>query len=277
MQIGIIGTGNMGSMLTESLIISDAIKPNNICITNRTISKALKLQAKYPEIHVHSNAEEVIQNSDLLFLCIKPLDIHPLLKKINHLLSDKKCLISITSPITVEQLESLCACSCARAIPSITNHALSGVCLLTFGKNCTEEWKNTLVELLSKISKPIEIDNEITRVASDIVSCGPAFFSYLLRKFIDSAVKETKISEELATQLASEMLIGMGNLIEKQLYTLPSLQEKVCVKGGITGEGIKVLEASDIHRSFNQLYQATHKKYQEDLDIIKEQFQIPNV
>ena len=42
--------------------------------------------------------------------------------------------------------------------------------------------------------------------------------------------------------MASEMIIGLGELLKQGHYTLPSLQEKVCVKGGITGEGIKVME-----------------------------------
>jgi competence protein ComER len=52
---------------------------------------------------------------------------------------------------------------------------------------------------------------------------------------------------------------------------LPTLQEKVCVKGGITGEGIKVLEA-EIGNVFEHLFQATHKKFDEDLAHIEQQF-----
>ena len=96
-------------------------------------------------------------------------------------------------------------------------------------------------------------------MASDIVSCGPAFFSYLIQKFISAAVKETEIDEETATQLASGMLIGMGQLIEKNFYTLPTLQEKVCVKGGVTGEGIHVLENSPVEQTFQKIYRATQR------------------
>jgi competence protein ComER len=52
---------------------------------------------------------------------------------------------------------------------------------------------------------------------------------------------------------------------------LPTLQEKVCVKGGITGEGIKVLEA-ELGDVFEHLFQATHRKFEEDLALILQQF-----
>jgi competence protein ComER len=124
---------------------------------------------------------------------------------------------------------------------------------------------------MEKISKPVQINEKITRVASDIVSCGPAFFSYLLQAFITAAVNETGIDNKTATIMASEMIVGLGELLKQGHYTLPSLQEKVCVKGGITGEGIKIME-KELGDVFEHLYQATHAKFREDLEKVELQF-----
>jgi competence protein ComER len=132
--------------------------------------------------------------------------------------------------------------------------------------------RRSIEELFQAISNPFTIEDHITRVSSDIVSCGPAFFSYLLQRFIDAAVRETEITKHQAVQLTSEMVIGLGKLLESELYTLPTLQEKVCVKGGVTGEGISVMEA-EIGEVFEHLFQRTHRKYNEDLREVKEQFE----
>lgn len=277
MHIGIIGTGNMGTILTEALINGRAICEKNISITNRTIEKANRLKQKFPDLYVETDIIELVEKSDLIFICTKPLDIHPVLTKIKDRLTRDQCIVSITSPISVEQLETVIPCSCVRAIPSITNRALSGVCLLTFSEKCTDVWKNVIIDLLSHIGKPVIIDQQITRVASDIVSCGPAFFSYLLQKFIDAAVSETNIDKELATNLASDMLIGMGMLIEKNYYTFPELQKKVTVRGGITGEGINVLEESAVEDIFRKIFRVTHYKFDRETKIIKNQFEFHNV
>ncbi|WP_033828357.1 late competence protein ComER [Bacillus andreraoultii] len=277
MHLGIIGTGNMGTILIEALIEGRALPQENITIMNRTVEKAQRIKNTYPKIHVETNLSALIQKSDIIFLCIKPLNFHEILTMIKDELTEDKCIVSITSPITVDQLESIAPCSCIRAIPSITNRARSGVCLLTFGKNCSTYWKETIQELLSHIGKPVEIDENITRVASDIVSCGPAFFSYLLQKFIEAAVCETEIDHEIATALASEMLIGMGTLIEENYYTFPELQKKVTVRGGITGEGIHVLEESALEETFQKIFKATHKKFNQEKQLIKKQFEFHNV
>jgi len=271
MNLGIIGTGNMGRILVEALIDSKAISPSSMIITNRTKSKAMLLKDKYREIRVGATPEEVAAQSDLLFICVKPLDIYKLLDDINPHLNDEKCLISITSPVSTSQIEKKVSCSVVRVIPSITNRALSGVSLLTYGENCSDLWREKIGTLITKISVPVSIDENITRVASDIVSCGPAFFSYLLQRFIQAAVKETEIDEATATIFASEMIVGLGELLKQGHYTLPSLQEKVCVKGGITGEGIKVLD-NELGNVFEHLFQATHSKFKEDLDKVEMQF-----
>lgn len=263
----------MGKILIEAFIESHAISPSCLTITNRTREKAMKIKEHYPDIVVSDDPLEVVNRSELLIICVKPLEIHPLLTMLSPHISKEKGIISITSPIKVSQLESLVDCSVARVIPSITNRALSGVSLLTFGENCHHSFKQRVENLFNQISTPMPIHDDITRISSDIVSCGPAFFSYLLQRFVQAAGNETMITNDEANQMASQMIIGLGKLLESGLYTLPTLQEKVCVKGGITGEGIQILE-QELGDVFEHLFQTTHKKYDEDIEKISRQFHL---
>jgi competence protein ComER len=271
LKIGIVGTGNMGTILLEALLEAKGVKENDLIITNRTFSKALAIREKYPDITVVESAVEVTNKAEAIFICVKPLEVYQVLQAIKHDLTQNQCVISITSPISLVQLESQVNCSCARLIPSITNRALAGVSLLSFGNSCSPDWAEKITGLASLISMPVVIDNTITRAASDIVSCGPAFFSYLARCFIEAACETTKIEKQTASILTEYMLIGLGELLKKEIYTLPTLQEKVCVKGGITGEGIKVLE-SETGDMFQHLFQATKEKFKEDIEEAETQF-----
>lgn len=271
MKVGIIGIGNMGSILAEAFLQSKAISEENLTIYTRTIAKAHVLQKQYPLITVSDTLPDLIINSSLIFICVKPGDMPLLFNNIKEVISPEKCIVSITSPISVQQIESIVPCNTARFIPSITNKVFSGVSLLTFGTSCTEEWKDVLKQLGESISEVLEIDNNITRVASDIVSCGPAFFSYLAQQFIAGATAETSIDQQTATILTEKMLIGFGELLKSGQYTLPTLQEKVCVKGGITGEGIKVFEAQ-LGNVFQDLFKATHQKFHDEVNKLEKQF-----
>lgn len=47
MKVGFIGTGSMGSLLIESFINSNALKPQQISASNRTHSKITELARRY--------------------------------------------------------------------------------------------------------------------------------------------------------------------------------------------------------------------------------------
>ncbi|MYL33403.1 late competence protein ComER [Pontibacillus yanchengensis] len=263
MKWGIIGTGNMGRILMEAWLDSGMIQQSDLYITNRSLKKAVALKDYYPEINVIHDPATLAQKVDVLFICVKPLDIYPLLTDIQSQLTEKHCLVSITSPYSVEELEKLVPCQVARIIPSITNRARTGVSLMTFGTRIDPVMKAYIQQSVKLYSRPLEINEAITRVSSDIVSCGPAFFSYIIQRFVQAACEETDITNEDATTMITEMLIGFGKLIEEGYYSLSTLQAKVCVKGGVTGEGIQILE-EEIGDMFHHLFQKTHKKYQED-------------
>jgi competence protein ComER len=271
LKIGIIGTGNMGTILISSLIDGFAAPPSAFFVTNRTLEKTVPLKETYPDLTVVDGAEVVVSNADLIFLCVKPHQIYPLLDSLKSSLNENKFVVSITSPVAVNQLEHVLTGPCARVIPSITNRALSGTTLITFGKRCTTDQKMSLTSLLSKISVPIEIEEKVTRVASDISSCGPAFISYILERMIEAAVNVTAISEEQATELVTQMMVGYGQLFMKDFYTLETLRKKVNVKGGVTGEGLKILE-DELGPLFEHLFEKTQVKFTEDHKTVDKQF-----
>lgn len=86
--------------------------------------------------------------------------------------------------------------------------------------------KADIQTLFTHISKPVEISSGITRAASDIVSCGPAFMSYLVQRFIDAAVEETDITKEEAVIMSTEMLVGLGKLLETGITRFPPCRKK---------------------------------------------------
>lgn len=273
MKIGFIGTGNMGRILIEAFMESKALSPSSVYIYNRTPEKALAIKHVYEEINVVESEKEISLHCDIIFLCVKPLEMSAILNKIASYLTNDQCIVSITSPISTNQLQDFVPSFVARVIPSITNRSLSGASLYTFPKDLPLHFKEYLLSILSHISKPIELDEKYTRITSDIVSCGPAFISYLLQRMIESATEETALPKETASILTSHMMIGFGSLLEQNLYTLETLQEKVCVRGGITGEGIKVLE-TEIEHMFNHVFQATQAKFLEDVEKIDQQFKV---
>jgi competence protein ComER len=270
-RIGVIGTGSMGSILLEAWLSAKALSPDQLIVYNRTPAKAVGLAEKYPGMIVAQSNPELAQRSSIILLCVKPSEYNEMLGQLGPALTKNHLLITITSPIKLGQLEAHVPCPVARVVPSITNAAKSGISLCEFGPRVSEQQRESIFSLFSTISQPVEVSEAFLRVSSDITSCGPAFLSYILQQMILDAEKETGISHEAATYFVTHMLIGMGELLKQELFTLPSLQQRVCVPGGITGEGLTALQ-QDIPGIFADVFQRTHAKFAEDQELAQRQW-----
>lgn len=273
MQVGFIGTGSMGSILIEAFIEANTLLPSQVHASNRTFSKVKDLAKKHTGLHAYPSNITVAQKADILFLCIKPLEFKTALDDIEQYVRAEQIIVSITSPVDILHLEANSKAKIAKIIPSITNSVQSGASLMIAGKRLTASDKNLLYNLMSTISQPIWIDERHTRVSSDIVSCGPAFISFLLQEMIDAAHRERGLSKQQATMLVSHMIIGLGDLLGQEKFTLATLQDKVSVPGGVTGEGLKILEA-ETGDMFDLLFRQTHLKYDDDIEKVNKMFNL---
>ncbi|KHF31650.1 Pyrroline-5-carboxylate reductase [Paenibacillus sp. P1XP2] len=264
MKVGFIGTGSMGSVLIDAFMTSGALMPNQVFASNRTAEKVALLARRHPGLNVCSSNAETVKNSDIVFICVKPLQYKALVEEIKDEVKQDQMLVSITSPVQVRHLEQALACKIAKVIPSITHLTLSGASLCMYGTRIAPEDRLVLEQLLGAISKPLEIPESHVRISSDFSSCGPAFISFFLDQWVEAAVEMTGIGREQATSLAGEMLLGTGKLLTEGGFHPLDLQERVAVPGGITAEALALLRQS-LNDVFHQLIATTHAKYEEDL------------
>ncbi|WP_159886492.1 late competence protein ComER [Paenibacillus puerhi] len=271
MRVGFIGTGSMGSILIEAFIRSGALNPEQVVATNRTLSKVEQLAEHVPGLRVALSNKEAATDADLLFVCVKPLEFKTVIDDIRPAVTSEQLLISITSPVLIRQLEEQLPCKIAKIIPSITNYVLSGAALCIYGNRTMPEDEVLLENLLSHIGTPIRVSEQYTRISSDLSSCGPAFLAYFIEKFVEAAVHATGISVQEATLLASEMTLGTGKLLTTGGFTPAALQKRVAVPGGITAEGLRIME-KELGGVFCDLVRTTHAKYDEDVEKVEARF-----
>ncbi|WP_337101553.1 late competence protein ComER [Paenibacillus sp. YIM B09110] len=264
MNVGFIGTGTMGSLLIEAFIASGALSPAQIVISNRTFAKAQALADRYSGMTAETTNAAVACGSEIVFLCIKPHEFKKAVDDLKHIVHPSQIIVSITSPVLIAQLEDELDCKIAKVIPSITNQVSSGATLCIYGKRMNEADKTKLEQLLAYISEPLRIQESHTRIVSDLSSCGPAFFTFLLEQFIEAAVEETGIAREEARKVASAMILGTGLLLTEGGLTPADVQEKVAVPGGITAQALEYLKR-ETGGMFNELIRTTHNKYKDDL------------
>lgn len=264
MKVAFIGTGSMGGLLIEAFLRSGALYPHNVYLSNRSKDKTELLALRYPGIHVSASNADAAQGSDIVFICVKPHHFPEVIAEIRSVLLESQLVISITSPVLISMLEEQIPSKIAKIIPSVIHSVHSGASLCIYGKRVQPEDRLLLEQLMSSISTPIPMKESETRIASDISSCGPAFVSFIVQQWVKAAVQLTGINMTEALILSAEMLLGTGRLLTEGGLTPEQLQRRVAVPGGVTAEGLAILEER-LQGVFPSLIEATHRKHEADL------------
>ncbi|MGZ4134924.1 MAG: late competence protein ComER [Tumebacillaceae bacterium] len=260
MRIGFIGTGSMGSMLIRSFIQSTPSSSDlQVVACNRSPEKLALIASRYPQLETAETPEETVSRSDVVFLCVKPGDAPGVIKKVRPFLREHHYFISINSAVMLEEMESTLPCRITKVIPSITQVALAGSMLVMHGNRLSIEERHFIESLLEKISKPTVIEESDVRVCADLSSCGPAFLAVLLQEFAMAAVRQGGIPRDLADTLVKDMAMGVGKLLTEEGFEFADIIHRVSVPGGITAEGVKVLQPS-MSGIFDQLLVTTRSK-----------------
>ena len=129
-KVGFIGYGSMGRMLANGFLQSGRLTPGQTLISNRTIVKTRGLARKWKGITLTNSNRTVARTADVLFICVKPLEVLPVLQEIKPDLRVSTYLISIAGCVSLKDLESQFAGRISRVIPSLTSEVKEGISLV---------------------------------------------------------------------------------------------------------------------------------------------------
>jgi competence protein ComER len=260
-DVGFIGTGSMGGMLVRAFLRAGVVQAENIWAANRTPQKLAALAAKFCGIHCDSPSR-VAQQSEVLFLAVKPGDTEKALESIeNNLRPDQLCVF-LTNVFSLEQLERRIPCAAAKLIPTITQQINQGVALIAYGQRAASEHFRRMEALLSATCRPLIVEERHMRLFGDITSCGPALLAVCLEELCRqaSAIDPSIPSRDVLTACV-ETLAATGELLRTGI-TPEQLVGEVAVPGGMTEAGISALRQL-LPQLFSTVFSATRQTEQQ--------------
>lgn len=252
MRIGVIGTGNIGSMIATAFALSPELE---VFIFNRSREKAEQVLRRSPRVRISETAAELVHTANVVFLCTKAKDGLTLMETLGHQMTEKHILVTTISTVSAGTWESMTPARVAKVIPSIVQTTLSGVILVHYGSRFDGSAKNDFEQLLQRIAMPYEVGEPQMRVASDLTSCGPALMAYLLLEWARMAAATGRISLHDAEKLLTQTTIGLADVLQSGM-SLGGVIRKVAVPGGVTEVGVRSL-SQRAPNMFKALHEAT--------------------
>ena len=240
MKVMIMGFGNMGKTYANSFISSRFIKPEDIHVLVRDISK-IQPENGIPNANFVAIPSTKIKEYDIIILAVKPQDFKNLAATIKPFMNENQLLLSVMAGVTIATIQKELNCQkVVRSMPNIPTQI--GMGMTVFSASSTVDRKELFIiqNLINTTGKSVYVEDEnLLNAATAISGSGPAYVFYFMNAMIKAAV-ELGFNESEAELLVNQTF--MGSVAIQNSYSLSNQEwiAKVASKGGTTESAMKV-------------------------------------
>lgn len=257
MRIAILGCGNMGTALAEQL------GPlHQFFLHDRdwhwTQQLAEKVKGK-----PFQDPIEAVKNAQLIFLAIKPQNLHELAAKISPHLKEDQIVASLLAGTTLARLkEHLPTPLLVRLMPNLALRHGKGVTGVVDCPSLSAQLKQKLTELLTPLGLVYWLKEERIDALTSLTGSGPAFILTLIEAMIEAGCA-MGFQKEDSRHLVLQTLQGCTALLQKNEKSPAELVKEIASPKGTTVAGLKVLEESRVKEILIETFLATLGRAQE--------------
>ncbi|CAF0891286.1 unnamed protein product [Rotaria sordida] len=241
----------MCQALARSLIERNVVSSKDQIIASDVDENQRKIATSQLGIVTTADNKQVVNESSLLILAVKPKDVETVLKEIRDpFVPHSHLLISIAAGIRTTTIEKFLKpkSRVVRVMPNIACLVNASCSVYSSGQYATDDDRSLVNTIFSSVgSCEGEIDENLLNVVTALSGSGPAYFSVMVDALADGAVK-AGLSRSMALTLASKTMLGTAKmLLDKEQQLHPSqLKDAVASPGGTTIYGLEVMEKGAI-------------------------------
>ena len=244
-KLGVIGCGFMAHSILRGAILSDFLHSRKVIVSDVDMSK---LQAANDELGIYFTQDNryVAENSEFLLFAVKPQTFPEIAKQLQGVCPEK--IISIMAGIkkaTVKNTLGVGLMKVARCMPNLPcsiGSGMMGLDMNDFNGNIKDlEFINLL---FSSMGTVLSVSEDKMDAVTGISGSGSAYVFMFIEGLIEAG-KMQGLTEDEATTLAIQTVIGGAEMAASSDKPLSELISNVCSKGGTTIEAVKVFEQSN--------------------------------
>jgi pyrroline-5-carboxylate reductase len=272
-KIGFIGYGAMGSIMLKALIDSGAIPENKVVLITRTPDKLKDFTKKYCGVEIAASLPELAKKSRRVFICTGTKEVKPVLTELTQYLPANAHVITITGLIEMQCVESIFPGKITRIMPNQIAEVGAGVTLICHNAKVLPGDRQFISLAFSKIGKIKEIDESQMGIATELTGCAPAFYAAILRHLFKVAAQHGNLTLDELKELIIPTFYGTAKLLMEREITCDDLITRVATKGGISEEGVKILDRT-MPGVFAEVLTTTLEKRKKTMALMREQYGI---
>lgn len=241
-RIGFIGGGKIAQAMAKGFIAGGLTKASHITASVHPSDKISFDSFKSLGAKTIIENSPVVKESDVIFISVKPAVVQSVLEGVKTI-SEDKLFISVAMGITLTTLEESLSSSSRviRVMPNTPALVKAGCSVFVRGRKANDSDANITQRLLESIGTCEEVSENLLDPITALSGSGPAYVFVMIEALADGAVR-MGIPRDMAYRLASQTVLGSGQLVRDSKIHPGQLKDDVCSPAGSTAAGLKFLE-----------------------------------
>ncbi|MDC1170507.1 pyrroline-5-carboxylate reductase [Candidatus Pelagibacter sp.] len=252
MRLGFIGTGKIASSVITGICNSSIIY-KNIIVSPRNKKIANNLKKKFKKIKIAKNNQEIINNSDWVFLSVTPTVGEKIIKDLKFRSNQK--VISFISTITLSQLKKMIKkkIDIVRAIPLPPISLKEGPVPI-----CPPNKK--VKAFFNKLGSTVEIKNE--KLSINFWSTSGLMASYYnMLDTISVWLNKKGVKKLDAQKYVTSLFLALSkDAVINSTKDLKLLIKESQTPKGLNEQGLKEMIKKDVYKSVVSTLNSIHKR-----------------
>jgi pyrroline-5-carboxylate reductase len=245
-RLGFVGAGQMARALAQGWLRKQLIAGNQISAFDVSPAALSEFNKRVPGSKGASSNQQLVQNSDILILAVKPLAAREALAEIQPELTARHLLISIVAGVDASQLsKSAGPARSVRVMPNTPCMVGKGATAFSRGAHVQDADVQIVNTLFEAVGTCREVPESWLDTVTAVSGSGPAFVLLFLEGLVDGAVK-MGLPRDVALQLAGQTVLGTAAMLLEEGTHPAILRDRVASPGGTTMAGLHALEKKGV-------------------------------
>ena len=251
----------MGISFAKSFLKYELIKPEHLQLITRKLSNIPRLTEEFPRSKISVIDEDIIIDSDLVIIAVKPQDFQLLTENISFQFKEDQMILSIMAGIKIKQIQKFINHKkVVRAMPNSPTLLGIGITGYSVAEGISFNELMSIERLLNATGRSIYLEDEdLLDGVTALSGSGPAYFYYIVDAMIKAGV-EMGIDENVAKLFVKQTMLGAYHLINNSEKNLEQLIEDVASKGGTTEAALQVFERNQLNETIQKAILAAEKR-----------------
>lgn len=259
-KLGFIGAGNMATALIKGLVKSGVYDSERLAVSDIDQGKVKELHDQFG-VKAFSSNRDLVEQSDIVMLSVKPQNMREVLEGIREELRDDHLLISIAAGIPLRMIFGVLGreIPAVRVMPNTPALIQKGMSALASGDKVSPDLMETAQGIFEAVGETVIVQEEMMDAVTAVSGSGPGYVFRIMECFVQAGTA-VGFDKETSLRLVVQTVLGAAHLANESDKSLTQLREMVTSPGGTTAAGLSVFESKGLENMIEEVVKAARDR-----------------